>query len=196
MKPEEEFDPTHNPWVTLDSREIYRNPWITVREDQVLRPDGRPGIYGVVETRVATGVVALTPGHEIYLVGQYRYPMDQYSWEIIEGGTDTNDEPPIEAAKRELQEEAGLTADHWEPLGQELHLSNCHSSERGHLFLASGLTQVPASPEGTEELQLKKVPLAEAVAMVERGEINDAMSIMAILLAERRLGGRLSPAAG
>ena len=183
----EPLEASDNPWVTLDSREIYRNAWITVREDQVLRPDGQPGIYGVVETRVATGVVALTPDQEIYLVGQYRYTMGEYSWEIIEGGTDTAEELPLDAAKRELQEEAGLLAAHWEPLGHELHLTNCHSNERGHLFLATGLTEVASSPDGTEELQVKKVPLQEAVAMVERGEIKDAMSVMAILLADRKL---------
>ncbi len=173
-----------NPWQTRDSRVVYENDWIRVREDQVIRPDGNPGIYGVVETRIATGVVALTPENEVYLVGQYRYTMNFYSWEIIEGGTDPG-EAPIDAAKRELKEEAGLTAEHWEPLGTEIHLSNCHSDERGFLFVARGLTEGAAEPDGTEQLQVKKVPVSEALAMIARGEIRDSMTIMALLWLER-----------
>ncbi len=173
-----------NPWKTLDSKVVYENPWIRIREDAVVRPDGKPGIYGVVETRLATGVIALTPENEVYLVGQYRYPMDCYSWEIIEGGSDDN-ESALDAAMRELREEAGLEAAHWEALGPEIHLSNCHSNERGYLFLATGLIEVEASPDGTEELVIRKVPLAEALAMVDSGEIADAMSIMALLRLDR-----------
>jgi len=103
---------TQNPWQTKSSRLVYENAWIRVREDQVTCPDGQPGIYGVVETRIATGVIALTPQHEIYLVGQFRYPTGEYSWEIIEGGTEDGEEP-LAAAKRELQEEAGLVARTW-----------------------------------------------------------------------------------
>ncbi len=125
-----------NPWKTLQSKVTYQNAWITVREHDVIRPDGKPGIYGVVETRIATGVVALTDSHEIYLVGQYRYPTNEYSWEIIEGGSDPQ-ETALDAAKRELKEEAGLMAASWEPLGSEIHLSNCHSSEVGFLFTAT-----------------------------------------------------------
>lgn len=173
-----------NPWTTLSSKVVYENAWIRVREDQVLRPDGNPGIYGVVETRLATGVVALTPEEEIYLVGQHRYPFDQYSWEIIEGGSD-DEESALDAAVRELREEAGLEAEHWEPLGPEIHLTNCHSNERGYLFLATGLREVGANPDGTEELALRKMPLAEALAMVDSGEITDAMTIMALLRLDR-----------
>jgi 8-oxo-dGTP pyrophosphatase MutT (NUDIX family) len=171
---------THNPWKTVSSRIVYQNPWITVREDQVIRPDGNPGIYGVVETRIATGVLAMTEAEELYLVGQYRYTMGEYSWEIIEGGSDPG-EDALEAAKRELREEAGLVADHWEPLGGEIHLTNCHSSERGYLYVARGLQHVDQEPEATEVLQVKKVPFAEALAMVDRGEIKDSISILAIL---------------
>lgn len=178
------MNPERNPWKTLSSEVKYKNPWITVREDQVIRPDGKPGIYGVVETRVATGVLALDDDDALYLVGQYRYPLDFYSWEIIEGGAEL-DEDPLEACKRELQEEAGLVASHWEPLGHEIHLSNCHSAERGFLYVARGLEHVGAAPEGTEELQIKKVPWKQALAMVTSGEITDAISIMAILLYEQ-----------
>lgn len=179
---------TDNPWKTLSSKLIYRNPWISVREDQVIRPDGSPGIYGVVETKVATGVVALTDDNQVWLVGQYRYPLQQYSWEIIEGGAE-HGEDPFAAIQRELQEEAGLQATEWLQLGEEFHLSNCFSSERGMLYLARGLMAVPSRPDGTEVLQLKKVPLGQALSMVDSGEIKDGMSIVGLLRAERYLHG-------
>jgi len=178
---------TDNPWTTLSSKVLYQNPWIKVREDQVISPGGRPGIYGVVETRIATRVVALTDANEIYLVGQYRYPMGEYSWEIPEGGTDEGEEP-IQTAKRELEEEAGLIASDWQQLGGEIHLSNCISAERGFVYIARNLTEVDARPEETEVLQVKKVPFNEALAMVDRGDIKDGMSIIAILRAARALG--------
>ena len=179
---------TENPWKTLSTRHIYSNPWMSVREDQVIRPDGQDGIYGVIDARAATGVVALTPERDIYLVGQYRYPTDVYSWEIIQGGAD-EDEDPLSACKRELQEEAGLIAETWTPIGGEIHLSNCISSERGYIFVAEGLSETEASPDGTEVLQLKQVPLREAVRMAVSGEIVDAVSIIGILLTEKWLGG-------
>ena len=179
-------NPERNPWKTLSSEVKYQNPWISVREDQVIRPDGKPGIYGVVDCRIATGVLALTEERELYLVGQYRYPMNCYSWEIIEGGAEP-DEDPLDACKRELREEAGLAASRWEPLGGEIHLSNCHSSERGFLYIARGLSHVGDDPEGTEQLQIRTVPWPDAVAMVEQGIITDAFSIMGILLYDRRV---------
>lgn len=174
--------PPPNPWKTVSSRVVYENPWIKVREDQVLRPDGQPGIYGVVDTRVATGVVALTPAREVYLVGQWRYPFDAYSWEIVEGGADEGEDPD-HAIRRELQEEAGLVAASWRPLGGEVWLSNCFSSEVARLYVAEDLSEVPAAPDGTEELAVMKVPLAEAVRRVTSGEIKDAMSVIALMRA-------------
>jgi len=123
---------------------------------------------------------------QLVLVGQYRYTMNEYSWEIIEGGTDPG-EPPLAAIRRELREEAGLTADRWEPIGGELHMSNCHSSEKGFLFVATGLHDVDAEPEGTEVLSLRRVPFAEAVRMVTDGKIRDAISVVGILLLDRLL---------
>ncbi len=187
-----------NPWKTLSTQQIYQNSWITVREDQVIRPDGKPGIYGVVETRIATGVIALSESDDIYLVGQYRYPTKMYSWEIIEGGADQG-EAPLTAAQRELEEEAGLRASDWRQIGGELHLSNCHSSEIGYIYIARDLTEVPSRPEGTEILQVKKVPFIEALNDVYSGKIVDGMSIMGILLAAPEIlsGANASfPAAG
>ena len=182
-------DPERNPWTTVDSKQVYSNPWITVREDQVIRPDGKPGIYGVVETRIATGVIALTPTLEVYLVGQYRYPTEMYSWEIIEGGADPGEEP-MDAAKRELKEEAGVLGKRWEQLGEEVHLSNCFSSERAIFYLAQELQETEREPEGTEVLQIRTLPLAECIAMVDRGEIKDAMSVIALLRLDRLLRSR------
>ena len=161
---------------------------MTIREDRVIRPDGADGIYGVMETRIATGVVALTPEKDVYLVGQYRYPTECYSWEIVEGGTDPG-EMPLATAKRELKEEAGIVAERWSQLGGEIHLSNCISSEIGYLYLAQGLTETEPEPDGTEVLQIRKVPLAECLAMVDRGEIQDAMTIMGLLRLDRDLRG-------
>ncbi|HOC74008.1 MAG TPA: NUDIX hydrolase [Candidatus Hydrogenedentes bacterium] len=175
-----------NPWKRISSRVAYRNPWITVREDQVIRPDGLPGIYGVVESRVATAALALDADMNLCMVGQYRYAVDEYSWEIVEGGTDEG-EAPLEAIRRELREEAGLEADRWEPLGGELHLSNCHSSERAFLFVATGLRGVPADPEGTEVLSVRWTPLKEAVRQVTTGAIRDAFTVMGVLLLDQAL---------
>ena len=115
-----------NPWTTLGSKIVYKNPWITVREDKVIRPDGKEGIYGVVDTRIATAVVALTPEQEVYLIGQYRYSMNEYTWELIEGGSDPGEDPK-NTAIRELREEAGLVAGEFIQLGLDVHVTNCHS---------------------------------------------------------------------
>ncbi len=178
---------TKNPWKTISSRTVYSNPWITVREDSVLNPNGNPGIYGVVQSRIATGVVALTELNEVYLIGQYRYPTEMYSWEIPEGGAEVG-EDPLSAIQRELREEAGVIASEWMPLGSEMHLSNCHSSERAFLYIARNLTVVAQEPDDTEVLAVKKVPFKEVLQMVDEGTIVDAMTIIAILRAQRMLG--------
>lgn len=175
------IDTEKNPWTTTGTSEIYKNHWIRLREDQVIRPDGKNGIYCVVEARnAATGVIALDEQGNIVLVGQYRYPVEEYSWEIIEGGAEEG-ETPLQAIQRELSEEAGLTADKWRPLGGEVLLSNCFSDERGYLFVAEGLHSVGEHPEGTEVLQIKKVPFEEAYQMVMSGEIKDGMSVIALM---------------
>lgn len=180
---------TRNPWKLRSSRLVYETPWLRVIEDRVVRPDGADGIYSYIETRVAVGVVALTPEREVYLVGQYRYPTREYSWEIVEGGTEPG-EAALACIQRELQEEAGLRAAAWTPLAGEIHFSNCISAERGLLYLAEDLEATEASPEGTEVLEIRRAPLGDAVAMVERGEIKDVFSIVGLLRAQAYLARR------
>ena len=175
-----------NPWKTISSRSVYENAWIRVREDQVIRPDGLPGIYGVIETQAAVGVVALTELNEIYLVGQYRYPISSYEWEIVEGGVPRG-EDTLSGAMRELAEETGIQARNWSQLGPPLHLSNCITDERAILYLAKDLEFGAAHPEPVEVLKIRKVPLDEAVRMVNEGEISDALSVIGILRAKALL---------
>lgn len=173
------FDETQNPWRTLSSKEMYDNAWIRVREDSVVRPDGEPGIYGVVHFKnTAVGVLPIEDDH-IYLVGQYRYPLEQYSWEIPEGGCTTG-EDPLAAAQRELEEETGLRAANWGKMG-EAHLSNSVSDEYAVWFVATSLTQGEHRPEGTEQLNIRRVPFSEALRMSLKGEITDALSMLAIM---------------
>jgi 8-oxo-dGTP pyrophosphatase MutT (NUDIX family) len=170
----------HNPWTTLSSESKYRNNWIEVVEHNVLTPAGSPGIYGTVHFQhLAIGVVPVDSQGFTWLVGQYRYPLNAYSWEIPEGGGALS-VPPIETAKRELKEETGLEADSWEQI-LEMHLSNSVSDEKAIVFLATGLRQGQSNPEETEVLSLRRVSLEEAYEMVNKGEITDAISVAAIL---------------
>ena len=171
------------PWRRLESRSIYRNPWIHVREDSVTRPDGNPGIYGIVEfANLAIGVVALNEVGEVVLVGQHRYPLDYYSWEIPEGGCPKESDDPEAAAARELREETGLEAARWHYLGC-LALSNSVTDEVAHLFLVRNLSQGPSAPDPTEVLKVKWILLEEVVRQILEGEITESISIAAILRA-------------
>jgi 8-oxo-dGTP pyrophosphatase MutT (NUDIX family) len=178
-----------NPWTTLASRPVYENPWIAVREDRVLRPDGTPGIYGVVHFKNrAVGVLPVDGQGRVWLVGQFRYTLGRYSWEIPEGGGH-GDEPPEETARRELREETGLVADRLELIATS-HLSNSVSDEVAYVFRATGLSPGPSAPEGTERIEVRLVEWGEACAMLRRGEITDSMSVIALLHeAFRRCGG-------
>ncbi len=185
------MDRDQSPWRRLARRTAYENAWITVWHDDVLRPDGEPGIYGVVHYRnLAVGVVALDAEDRIVLVGQYRYTLDAWSWEIPEGGVPLEDDP-LDGARRELREETGFEAAEWHALGR-VHLSNSVSDEAGILYLATGLTAGAAAPDETEELEVRLVAFPEALAMTLDGRITDTMSVVAI----QRVGlARLAAAA-
>jgi 8-oxo-dGTP pyrophosphatase MutT (NUDIX family) len=168
-----------NPWKTISQSVVYENPWIKVQEDQVIRPDGLDGIYGVVNFKnKAVGVLPIDEEGFTYLVGQYRYPLGFYSWEIPEGGC-PQDEDTLDAAKRELKEETGLEAASYQVLGRA-HLSNSVSDEEAIWYLATGLTLGEAEPEGSEKLAVRRLAFFEALEMVQQGEITDALSVLAI----------------
>src|SRR2546423_11490672 len=138
-------------WRRLSRRAAYENPWWPVGHDEVTRPDGEPGIYGVVHfANLAVGVVAIDAQDRVALVGQHRYTLDAYSWEIPEGGVPA-DEDPRDGAARELREETGVVAAAWRELGR-LHLSNSISDEAAILYLATDLTSGESSPDGTDDL--------------------------------------------
>jgi 8-oxo-dGTP pyrophosphatase MutT (NUDIX family) len=176
------------PWECLSSREVYRNPWLRLREDQVVRPDGQPGLYGVVELTAAIGVVALTADERVTLVGQYRYPTERYSWEIVAGFAAPGEDPAA-AAARELREETGLTATRWSSLG-ECQVSNSVTDQIGYLFLAEDLRNGAPAPDPTEALAVEAVPLADAVVGIAGREISQALTLVGLYRAWfRRRGG-------
>ena len=161
------------------SREVYSNPWIKVREDQVIKPGGSPGIFGVVTMRQGSSVLAMEPSGSIYLVKEYKYAIDRFSYELPSGGLEDG-EPAIDAAKRELREEAGIAANKWTDLGTVDPFTSAVLSPN-HLFLAEDLEQVEATPDDGEILERVMVPFAEAVRMVMDGEITHGASCIAIL---------------
>ena len=168
-----------SPWKILGQKEIYDNKWINLTEYDVINPSGGKGIYGKVHFKnLAIGIVAIDKNWNIYLVRQYRFTLNEYSWEIPEGGGDPS-HTPLEAARRELKEETGLIAHEWTALGR-CHLSNSVSDEEGFLFLARNLEQQEAELEETEDILVQKLPFAEALNMIERGEITDSLSIIAL----------------
>jgi len=163
-------------WKTVSSTFIYGNKWFTVREDQIVRPDGQAGTYSVVSAaRLATGILPLWPDGSLTLVGQYRYPLSEYSWEIPEGGGPL-DADPLEIGRQELREETGIEAAGWEYLGR-MHTSNCFVDEVCHLFLATDLTQSIAHPDPEEFIRTQRVSFDEAIRMAYDGRITDAISI-------------------
>ena len=189
LSSEPHFDETHNPWRTLSTEVKYHNPWISVREDQVLNPGGGRGIYGVVSMKnKALGIVPVDAEGNTWLVGQYRYPLNEYSWEIPMGGG-LLEHDVLESAQRELKEETGLTAARWTRIAR-LHTSNSVTDEEGFVYLAEDLTAGEVEPEETEDLRLWKLPLAEAIRMVMDDRITDGVSVAGLLKAEKVLQSR------
>lgn len=167
------------PWRRRSRHLAYGNPWLEVFHDEVDRPDGSPGIYGVVHFRTqAVGVVAVGDDGRILLVGQHRYTLDEYSWEIPEGGVEDG-EPLVEGARRELREETGYDAAGWRQLCR-MTVSNSVTDERGAIFLATGLRTGEATPEATEDLAVRWATLDEVLAEIASGAIHDIITIAGV----------------
>lgn len=171
------------PWLRKASSVPYANPWIQVEHHEVKDPAGRSGVYGVVRFKhVALGCVPLHDDGTVTLVGQHRYPLDEWSWEVPEGGG-RKDHPPLEEIQRELREETGLAASEWIPLGK-LHTSNSVCDETAHLWLARGLTEGANQLDSTEgDMKVKRVPFKEVLEMALDGRLTDAISVAAIVRA-------------
>jgi len=172
--------PEENPWQVTSEKNIYDNPWINVTEYQVVNPSGNPGIYGKVHFKnLAIGIIPLDDSVNTWLVGQYRFALGKYSWEIPEGGGILGIDP-LDSAKRELLEETGLKAERWTEL-QRMHLSNSVTDELCIIYLAQGLQQFEPEPEDTEQLIIKKLPFKDVYRMVCDGEITDSVTVAAVL---------------
>lgn len=180
---EEHVQNHENPWTTLTSEKIYDSPWIGLTKHDVLNPNGNPGTYSVVHFKnLAIGILPLDNDYNTWIVGQYRYPINQYSWEIPEGGGDHN-VPPLDSAKRELHEETGITANKWTKI-QEVHMSNSASDEFGILYIAQDLSFGESEPEDDEQLVVRKLHFNELYQMVESGEITDSLTVITVLKAK------------
>jgi len=178
---------TDSPWKTLNKKPIYSNPWIAVEEHDVINPSGNAAIYGIVKfNNYAIGILPIDETGNIWLIGQYRYPFQAYTWEIPEGGGNIADDPLIHA-KRELLEEAGIIAGKWEMI-QEIQLSNSVTNEIGFIYLVGDLQFTTNSPDEDEALTVRKLHFTEAYAMLERGEIKDSLTVVALLKAKILLG--------
>lgn len=175
-----------NPWKTKSIEKVYENPWIKVENHQVITPTGKDGIYGkVCFKNYAIGIIPVDQDLNTWLVGQYRYTLDAFSWEIpMGGGPITAD--ILESAKRELKEETGMIAEKWTQIAK-IHTSNSVTDEEGFLYLAENLEQGEQEFDETEDLQMIKLPLREAVMKVMSGEITDAISMAGLLMAEKLL---------
>lgn len=168
-----------NPWQSKSKQTVYENKWIKVSHEEVVTPSGTDGIYGTVHFKnIAIGIIPLDEQNNTWLVGQYRYALNEYSWEIPEGGGFLDDDV-LEAAKRELQEEVGLVANQWEQL-IEFNTSNSVTDEKAIIFVAKGLTSVAMNWDETELLQIKKVNINVVMEMINNGEIKDSLTIIGI----------------
>jgi 8-oxo-dGTP pyrophosphatase MutT (NUDIX family) len=169
-----------NPWTTLRSRIAYSNDWLRIREDDVLRPDGQPGLYGVVEIRPSIGVLALNDQQEIALVGQWRYPVGRYGWEIVRGGSREGETDMLAVARRELREETGYDATEWSSLGA-VDVCNGVTSDVQHLFVARQLRFCGVHLDPVEEIVTQWLPFDQAARMALDGRITEVCSVAAIL---------------
>lgn len=172
-----------NPWKTLSSEIVHETPWVRINHHKVINPGGSEGIYSVTEFKnLALGILPLDDEYNTWIVGQYRYPIDIYSWEIPEGGGDFN-VPPVESAQRELQEECGVIARDWQLLLTS-HTSNSATNEFAYIYVAKGLTFTDPHPDDDERLEIRKLPFTELYRMVMDNEVTDSLTVMAVLKAK------------
>ncbi len=174
-----------SPWKKISSTEKYKNAWIRVREDKVIRPDGKKGIYGVVELGSSAGVVAVTARNEVYLIKEHRYPLQAFTIEIPRGAGPKK-EPALHVAKRELMEEAGVTAKNWKSLGF-INTSPGIIAEKAQIFLARNIKKTDPKPEGDEYQQVIKLPFSKALSWITSNRINDGITIAALIRAKEYL---------
>jgi len=169
-----------SPWRKKTSKQVYENSWISVHHDEVITPTGTDGIYGTVKFKnKAIAIIPLDDENNTWLVGQYRYTLDEYSWEIPMGGGPVGEEI-LATAKRELKEETGIEAKDWECI-LRIHTSNCVTDEEGFVFVAKDLSFGETSFDSTEDLQIKRVSVQEVLQMIDEGKITDAITIAGIL---------------
>ncbi len=177
-------DSPENPWKTISRKSIYSNPWIKVEEHHAINPGDQECLYGLVRFQnIAVGILPLTDDHHTYLVGQHRYPLDLYSWEIPEGGSPLNTSP-LDSAKRELKEETGLIAQDYQEL-MRMYLSNSVTDELAIVYVAKNLSQHESELESSENITVRKLPFEEVFQMVMRGDISDSITVGAILKAKQ-----------
>lgn len=176
----------HGPWTVEESTQVYRNPFIEVVEDRVIRPDGRPGTYGTVRMKEGVAVLPIDDDGVAYLTREFRYAVSRDSIEVAGGGIDEG-ESPLEAARREAREELGVEASEWVNLGVIDPFTAVVRSP-AHLFLARGLAFTDTDHEGTESIEVVKVPFDEAVRHVMEGRITHGPSCVLILKAARVMG--------
>jgi 8-oxo-dGTP pyrophosphatase MutT (NUDIX family) len=172
-----------NPWITESSPIMYDNKWIRIIENQVINPAGNKGIYGVVHFKnIAVAIIPLDEQYNTWIVGQYRYAHESYEWEVVEGGCPVGTEP-LDTAKRELHEEVGLKAEHYEMI-LEMQLSNSTTDEISYTYIAKGISYIGEEPEEDEKIAIKKLPFEEVYQMAVRGEIRDALAVASIFKAK------------
>lgn len=182
------------PWRTVKEELRYETPWIAVSHHDIIDPSGRNGIYGVVHFKnLAIGIVPLDEEGNTWIVGQHRYPVDAYSWEIPEGGG-RRDIPPLDSAKRELREETGIEAQRWTEI-LRMDLSNSASDEHAIIYLAQDLSFHAPQPDHDEELAQRKLPFAELYGMVMRGEVLDSLTVAAVMKVRLLMSEGLLPTA-
>ncbi len=174
------IDENKNPWILLSKKEVYESPWISVSHHHILNPKGFPGTYSVVHFKnLAIGVLPLDENFNTWIVGQFRYPFNLFTWEIPEGGGSL-DIDPLESAKRELEEECGIIANKFTFI-QHMQLSNSATDEVAYLYIAQGLSFTNTQHGDDEELHVKKIPFNELYEMVLNGKVTDSLTVAAVL---------------